>query len=162
MRIGCVVLAPTLRKTRWLLMDGLAALDSLVRWLGDLPPCLAPQGVSGLGDLLGMPLRLLLMGRCQPRCRNIETKPPGMHGATTRIVLACWHLVCPRWHCPLGGCCNSVQCIGTLAATRPCWLFLSETMMQGCWQCGVVSDAALPQCVSGNAGDELEMKAFAQ
>ena len=37
---------------------------------------------------------------------------------------------------------------------------MAETMMQCCWQCGVDSDAALPQC-SGTTGDELEMKAFA-
>ena len=66
---------------------------------------------------------MVLIAREAWSANNIEIEPPGEHGATTRIVLACWHHVFLRWLCPHGRFCNSVHCIGMLAATRPRWQF---------------------------------------
>ena len=94
---------------------------------------------------------MVLIAREAWSANNIEIEPPGEHGATTRIVLACWHHVFSRWLCPHGRYCNSVHCIGMLAATRPRWQFyvieVAILLKMRCC-CGILALSTIVFCFS--------------
>ena len=93
----------------------------------------------------------MLIAREAWSANNIEIELPGEHGATTRIVLACWHHVFSRWQCPHGRYCNSVHCIGMLAATRPRWQFyiieVAILLAMRCC-CGILALSTIVFCFS--------------